>query len=48
MMDFWVDFAVSIIITLLRAVVKDPAKKEQMRKVFLKVDTLIHAAYPEF
>lgn len=45
--DFWIDFALSIIFTLLRGLVKDPEKKEAMRKAFYKMDGLIHIAYPE-
>lgn len=48
MMEFWIDLAFSVMFTLLRGLVKDPKKREEMRKVFLKLDTLIHAAYPEF
>jgi hypothetical protein len=47
MFDFWQDLAFSVMFTLLRGLVKNPQKKEEMRKVFYKLDTLIHAAYPE-
>lgn len=47
MEGFWIDFALSIIFTLLRGLVKDPEKRESMRRAFYKLDGLIHFTYPE-
>lgn len=46
--DFWLDLGVSVVISCLRQIVKNPAKKEEMRKVFRKIHDLISVAYPEF
>lgn len=44
--SFLIDLAVSVILSLLKQVVKNPAKKAQMRKVFLKVFNATRQAYP--
>lgn len=48
MQEFWIDFAASVIITTLRAAIKDPGKKATLKAVFRKIYTLIQQAYPEF
>jgi len=45
--SFLVDFAISVILTTVRAVVKNPGKKAAMKKVFLKVVNSIRAAYQD-
>jgi hypothetical protein len=42
---FWIDFAFSIVIQLLRSLVTNPESKAKYEKVFLKVFTLIWGAF---
>jgi hypothetical protein len=44
----WFDFGISVALTTLRSAIKNPEKKEELRKVFLKVFRTILLTYPEF
>ncbi len=41
MNNWWIDFAFSVVITLLRQIVGDPPEKAAYSKIFLKVFSLI-------
>lgn len=45
--DFWIDLAFSVLFTLIKGLIKDPVKKEQYRRAFLKLAGYINMAYPE-
>lgn len=44
--SFYIDLGVSVVISLLKSI-KGPQKLAQFKKVFLKVNTLIHGVYGE-
>jgi len=43
--DFWVDLALSVVFSTFKQVVKNPAKKEQLKKAMLKLRNMINAVY---
>ncbi|MGH9492607.1 MAG: hypothetical protein ACRD2K_03820 [Terriglobales bacterium] len=43
--DFWVDMALAIVFSVLKQVVKNPGRKEALKKAFLKLRNTINAAY---
>jgi hypothetical protein len=45
--SFWVDFAISIILTTIRNAVKNEESKESLKRALLKVRNAINALYPE-
>jgi len=45
-MDYFFSMAVSIILTAVKEAVKNPAKKEELKKALLKIRDAISAAYP--
>lgn len=47
MENILLDFAISTVLTTVRLVVKNPAKKEQLKRVLLKVVTSIKNAYAD-
>ncbi len=51
MNDFWVDMALSVLFSVLKQVVKNPAKKAELKKAMLKLRDTINIAYggdPDF
>ena len=51
MADFYVDLGLSIVFSVLRVVIKNPGKKEEMKKALLKLRNQIELAYagdPDF
>ena len=44
--DFYVDMALSVVFAVLKQVVKNPKKKEVLRKAMEKLRDALNAAYP--
>lgn len=50
-MDYFVDMGLAILFSVLKNVVKNPSKKDEMKKAFLKLRNNINIAYagdPDF
>ena len=50
-MDFWFDMATAVILSTIKQVVKNPQKKEDVKKAMLKIRNAINVVYgsdPDF
>ena len=47
MQDFLISMALSVLFTLLKTFIKNPAAKEQVKKALVKLGKAIIEAYPE-
>ena len=46
-MDFWTNMAISVVLSVLKEMIKNPAKKEELKKAMLKVRNQIEVVYTE-
>lgn len=49
--EYWVQLAITVLLTTIKQTVKNPAKKQDLKRAFLKVRDAINALYagdPDF
>jgi hypothetical protein len=47
-MSLYFQLACSVLLAALRDAVKNPAKREQIRRIVYEIDKQIHATFPDF